>query len=110
MTDHEFCPYFQDAAELVGRRWVGAIVRALLPGPLRFSELERELPGVSARALAQRLRELEAAEVAVRAVVPGPPVRVAYELTERGRELEAVVEALEAWAHDWLAPAEHAHR
>lgn len=109
MIEREFCAYFQQAAELVGRRWVGAIVRALLAGPLRFSELERELAGVSARALAQRLRELEAAAVVARAVEPGPPVRVVYELTARGRELEPAVEALEAWAHEWLAPAGHAH-
>ncbi|HEY7206966.1 MAG TPA: helix-turn-helix domain-containing protein [Gaiellaceae bacterium] len=109
MIDRDACPYFQEAAELVGRRWVGAIVRALLGGPLRFSELERELPGVSARALAQRLRELEAAAVVERRVDHGPPVRVAYELTPRGLELEPVVAGLEAWAHRWLAPAEHAH-
>jgi DNA-binding HxlR family transcriptional regulator len=102
LIEREFCPYFQEAAELLGRRWVGAIVRALLPGPLRFSELERELPGVSARALAQRLRELEAADVLRRDVDAGPPVRVGYELTERGRELEPAVEALERWAHRWL--------
>jgi DNA-binding HxlR family transcriptional regulator len=109
MSEREFCSYFQEAAELIGRRWCGAIVRALLAGPLRFSELERELPAVSARALAQRLRELEAAEVVARVVAPGPPVRVAYELTPRGRELEPIVEQLEAWAHQWLAPRGHAH-
>lgn len=105
----DFCPYFQEAAELVGRRWCGAIVRGLLGGPLRFSELERSVQSVSARALAQRLRELEQAGVVARRVAPGPPVRVSYELTARGRELEPVVTELERWAHAWLAPAEHAH-
>ena len=105
----DFCPYFQEAAELVGRRWCGAIVRGLLDGPLRFSELERAVPSVSARALAQRLRELESAGVVARRVDPGPPVRVSYELTAKGRDLEAVVVRLEEWAHAWLAPAGHAH-
>ena len=105
----DFCPYFQQAAELVGRRWCGAIVRGLLDGPLRFSELERSVESVSARALAQRLRELEQAGVVARQVSSGPPVRVSYELTEKGRELEPVVGELERWAHAWLAPAEHAH-
>lgn len=105
----DFCPYFQEAAELVGRRWCGAIVRGLLGGPLRFSELERSVRSVSARALAQRLRELEQAGVVARRVAPGPPVRVSYELTAKGRELEPVVTELERWAHAWLAPAEHAH-
>lgn len=105
----DFCPYFQEAAELVGRRWCGAIVRGLLDGPLRFSELERSVESVSARALAQRLRELEQAGVVARRVDPGPPVRVSYELTEKGRGLEPVVARLEEWAHAWLAPAEHVH-
>lgn len=105
----DFCPYFQEAAELVGRRWCGAIVRALLDGPLRFSELERALPSVSARALAQRLRELEEAGVVGRLVDAGPPVRVSYELTAKGRDLEPVVARIEEWAHAWLAPPTHAH-
>lgn len=105
----EFCPYFQQAAELVGRRWCGAIVRGLLDGPRRFSELERAVESVSARALAQRLRELEQAGVVERVVDAGPPVRVSYALTERGRELEPVVAELERWAHAWLAPAGHTH-
>jgi DNA-binding HxlR family transcriptional regulator len=109
-VDVEFCPYFQDAVELIGRRWCGPITRSLLAGPFRFSELERALPGISARALTQRLRELEEAGVLARVVEPARPVRVTYELTSKGRALEQVVEAIEGWAHDWLAPAEHAHR
>jgi len=108
-VDPEFCAYFQDAVELIGRRWCGPITRSLLGGPLRFSELERALPGITARALTQRLRELEEAEVVARIVEPASPVRVTYELTPKGRALDEVVEAIEGWAHDWLAPAEHAH-
>jgi DNA-binding HxlR family transcriptional regulator len=108
-VDVEFCPYFQDAVELIGRRWCGAITRSLLGGPLRFSELERALPGISARALTQRLRELEDAGIVARVVEPASPVRVRYELTDKGRALDEAVEALESWAHDWLAPAAHSH-
>ena len=104
----DFCPYFQQAAELVGRRWCGAIVRALLDGPRRFSELERAVESVSARALAQRLRELEQAGIVERVVDPGPPVRVSYALTAKGRDLEPVVGRLEEWAHAWLAPSARA--
>ena len=107
--EQEFCPYFQQAVELVGRRWSGAITRALLPGPLRFSELERALPGVTGRALTSRLRELEAEGVLVREVEASSPVRVRYALTAKGRALEEVVGGVERWAHDWLAPADHAH-
>ncbi len=101
----EFCPYFQQAVELVGRRWTGAVLRSLLSGPLRFSEIERAVPEISARALTQRLRELEAAGLVVRGVDTGVPVRVSYALTKQGKALEGAVEQLERWAHDWLAPS-----
>jgi DNA-binding HxlR family transcriptional regulator len=100
----EFCPYFQRAVELLGRRWCGAIARALLGGPRRFSELERAIPDISGRALAQRLRELEGEGILERRVVPSIPVRVTYELTEKGRALDVVMDHLESWANEWLRP------
>lgn len=100
----DFCPYFQQAAELIGRRWTAAVLRALLPGPLRFSELERAVHAISARALAQRLRELEAAGLVARGVDTGIPVRVTYRLTKPGKALDGVLGRLERWAHEWLAP------
>jgi DNA-binding HxlR family transcriptional regulator len=96
-----FCPRFHEAVELIGRRWTGAIVRVLLGGPHRFSELAAAVPGISERLLAQRLRELEASGIVVRRVIPGPPVGVEYELTRVGHDLEAVVTAVAAWAHRW---------
>ena len=107
MSDRAFCPTFQQAVELVGRRWCGAIARALLDGPRRFSELERAIPEISGRALTQRLRELEAEGVVAREVEPTSPVRVTYALTEKGRGLEEVVTAVERWAHAW-APVDAA--
>jgi DNA-binding HxlR family transcriptional regulator len=101
----DFCPRFQQAVELVGRRWCGAIARALLDGPLRVSELERAIPEISARALTQRLRELEAAGVVERVVEASSPVRVSYALSEKGRALEEVVTGLERWADDWVPAA-----
>src|SRR4029077_2770524 len=90
----EFSPSSQPAVELVGRRWCGAIARSLLDGPRRFSELERAIPDISAPALTQLLRELEAGRVVERVVETTRPVRVTYELTEKGRGLEEVVTAL----------------
>jgi DNA-binding HxlR family transcriptional regulator len=101
-VSRDFCPRFQHAVELVGRRWCGAIARALLDGPLRFSELERAIPEISARALTQRLRELESEGVVERQVETTSPVRVSYALTEKGRALEEVVTGLERWADDWV--------
>ena len=70
--------------------------------PHRFSELSGTVPGVSERLLAERLRELEAARVVVRRVLPGPPVRVEYELTEAGGDLNAAIGALADWARKWI--------
>jgi DNA-binding HxlR family transcriptional regulator len=99
-----YCPKFQETVELIGRRWTGAVLRALLAGPLRFSQLERAVPAISARALVQRLREIGEAGLVERGVETGTPIHVTYTLTEKGRSLEDVVKHLEHWAHRWLVP------
>ena len=99
-----FCPRFHRAIELVGRRWTGAIVRSLLGGRRRFSELVEAVPGISDRLLAARLRELEREGVVSRVVDPGTPVRVDYELTKSGTELEATIRMMSAWAERWIQP------
>ena len=99
MNGEDFCLEFQQAVELIGRRWCGTIARALLPGPRRFTELRRAIPDISDRALSQRLRELEAEGVVIRRVSTGPPVKVAYELSSKGRDLEHVIDGVERWAH-----------
>lgn len=99
----EFCPHFQKAIELVGRRWSGSILRALLDGPLRFSEIAARIPEISDRSLSLRLKELESEMLLVRRVEATQPVSVGYELTERGRDLEAAVAAVEDWAERWIA-------
>ena len=104
-----FCPRFHHAVELIGRRWTGAIVRALCGGRLRFNELLSIVPGLSDRLLTERLRELEREHIVSRVVVTGPPVRVQYSLTERGIELEPIIRALGEWAEVHVsAPAEGA--
>jgi DNA-binding HxlR family transcriptional regulator len=97
-----FCPRFHRAVELIGRRWSGAIVRALCDGPKRFNEVLALVPGLSDRLLTERLRELEGEEILVRRVEAGPPVRVHYELTARGRDLRPVLESIGVWAERWL--------
>jgi len=103
------CPFFHEAVELVGKRWNGAIVHALLSGPLRFSALAHSVPQISDRLLSMRLRELEQAGIVARQVHDGSPVRVEYALTDKGRALEPTVRALRAWAREWLK-SEHAPR
>ncbi len=97
-----FCPRYHHAMELIGRRWTGAILRVLINGPQRFNALLAEVPGLSDRLLSERLRELEAEGLVARHVLPGPPVKVEYELTERGHDLEQVIRAISAWAEKWL--------
>jgi DNA-binding HxlR family transcriptional regulator len=98
----DFCPRYHHAMELIGRRWTGAILRVLINGPHRFNELLATVPGLSDRLLSERLRELEMEGLVRREVLPGPPVRVEYELTERGHDLEAVIRAISSWAEKWL--------
>ena len=99
-----FCPYYHQAIELVGARWSGAIIRAMLTGISRFSELGDAIPGVSDRMLSERLKELEAQGIILREVTPSTPVRIEYRLTEKGLALASVVESVSAWATEWLAP------
>jgi DNA-binding HxlR family transcriptional regulator len=106
MTDHDlgpFCPHYHRAVELIGGRWTGAVLRALLSGVKRFTDLTETIPGLSDRMLSQRLKELEAEGIVVRTVIPETPVRVEYSLTEKGRALQAAVEAVSGWADRWLA-------
>jgi DNA-binding HxlR family transcriptional regulator len=102
--DGAFCPVFHRAVELIGRRWTGAIVRALLVGINRFSDLAESIPELSDRMLSERLKELEAEGIVARTVIPETPVRIEYRLTEKGRALEPVLDAIGAWAGDWVAP------
>jgi DNA-binding HxlR family transcriptional regulator len=99
------CPYYHQAVELVGKRWTGAIVGALMNSPRRFSEISSAIPQISDRLLSSRLRELEAEGIVARQVLPGAPVRVQYALTEKGRALEPAVSALGSWARQWLRPS-----
>jgi len=98
-----FCPVYHRAVELIGRRWTGAILRALLAGVNRFSDLAATVPGMSDRMLSERLKELEAEGVLVRKVIPETPVRIEYELTAKGRALQGVIEAVSDWAGRWHA-------
>ena len=99
-----FCPVFHRAVELIGRRWTGAIVRALLAGVCRFSDLTESIPELSDRMLSERLKELEAEGIVTRTVIPETPVRIEYRLTAKGRALEPVLDAIGAWAGDWVIP------
>jgi len=85
------------ALDVVGERWALLVVRELLLGPQRFSDLRRALPRASSNMVADRLRELEGHGVVGRRTLPPPAGSTVYELTPWGRELEPVVLALGGW-------------
>jgi DNA-binding HxlR family transcriptional regulator len=97
-----FCPRYHSAVELIGRRWTGAIIRALMAGRTRFNEIAAQVPGISGRLLSERLRELEEHGIVARIVETGPPVKIEYALTKSGTELDATVRALAGWAERWM--------
>lgn len=86
------------ALELIGERWALLIVRELVPGPKRFSDLKGALPGISTNILTTRLAELEAGHVVVRRRLLPPAGSQVYELTEWGAELEPLIRDLGRWA------------
>jgi len=96
------CPRFHKAIELIGSRWTGAVLRLLMNGRARFAELRDAIPDISDRMLSERLRILEEEGLIERHVLPEPPIKVEYELTQMGRELNKSLEAVGSWAEKWL--------
>ena len=84
--------------ELVGERWALLVMRELMLGPKRFTDLRADLPGISANVLTQRLEGLEASGLVVRRRLPPPVSAQVYELTPWGYEAEPIVQTLGRWA------------
>ena len=101
MQDTTFCPQFHRAVELIGRRWTGVIVRALMGGAVRFSDISGAVPGLSDRLLSERLKELEAEGIVRRSVYPETPVRIEYTLTDKGLALSQAIGEIATWAERW---------
>jgi len=93
----QFCPLAQ-AAQVLCERWTLLVVRELLAGSTRFSELQRGVPAMSPTLLSSRLKGLEAAGVLA---IDGPRAARRYRLTPAGEELRGVVELMGAWGHRW---------
>ena len=87
--------------EIIGRRWTGAIIRSMLTGASRYSEIVAAVPGLSDRLLSERLKELENEGIVERTVTPSTPVRIEYTLTDKGRALGSVVREVANWADRW---------
>ena len=99
----QYCP-IAHALDLVGERWSLLVVRELLHGPLRYSDLHERLPGCGTNVLAARLKRLEAGGVVHRHKLPPPAASTVYELTEYGRGLRRTVQELARWGVRSLGP------
>ncbi len=99
------CPKVEKAMQLLGKRWTGLVIKQLLNGPQRFSEIKAGFP-ISGKLLTERLKELEDEGLITRKVYAQVPVRVEYKLTQKGLALQAVVREIEHWAQDWLVTEE----
>jgi DNA-binding HxlR family transcriptional regulator len=100
MDERQYCPTV-DAMQMLTKRWTVLLVKKLLEGPQRFSEMEGSLY-ISGRILSERLRELEMEELVTRHVYPDIPVRVEYELTDKGRAMKPIIQEIEKWAQAWV--------
>jgi DNA-binding HxlR family transcriptional regulator len=100
---NQYCP-IAHALELVGERWALLIVRELVNGPRRYTDLAAQLPRIGTNILAGRLRDLEAAGVVRKHRLPPPAASQVYELTEYGHGLKPVLHALAHWGARSLGP------
>ncbi len=96
-TVHSHCRAFQRALDVLGRPWNALLLNVLQAGPLRYSQLSAAARGPGDKVLSARLKELETHGLVDRHVAVGPPVRVTYELTGRGRSFGEVAIAIERW-------------
>jgi DNA-binding HxlR family transcriptional regulator len=98
----QMCPKYESAIAILGKRWTGLIIRILLKGPVRFKDIREIVPQMSDKMLSERLKELEEQGIIARKVYPEMPVRIEYELTQKGADLRQVIESIESWSHQWL--------
>ncbi len=96
------CPIHR-TLEIIGKRWTLLVVRDLIDGEKRFSELMRSLQGVTPKMLSQRLNELEGFGIVKRAEFAEVPPRVEYSLTEKGMDLKRLIDDMSVFGGKWLS-------
>jgi DNA-binding HxlR family transcriptional regulator len=102
-TYEQYCPVAH-ALDLIGERWAMLVVRELLHGPKRYTDLAEHLPGIGTNVLASRLRDLEECGIIVKRTLPPPAASRVYELTDYGRELKPAMRELALWGARSLGP------
>ncbi|HNV47751.1 MAG TPA: helix-turn-helix domain-containing protein [Spirochaetota bacterium] len=101
VKQNNVCPLFEAAFDILGKKWTGLILRVLSDGPKRFGDLSGTICNMSDRMLIERLKELEAMNVVSRKVYDEIPVRIEYELTEKGKAFKPVLDEIQKWASEW---------
>jgi DNA-binding HxlR family transcriptional regulator len=94
------------SADIIGAKWTALLIYDLAAGTCRFRELEQSCAGISSRTLAERLRALQKAGIVRRHSYPESPPRVEYELTDKGRDLVPILEAMTDFGRSWLVAAD----
>ncbi|GBF73270.1 HxlR family transcriptional regulator [Paenibacillus sp. 598K] len=102
MDYSKMCPKYESAAEILCKKWTGLIIRVLLDGPKRFKEMKEQIPDMSDKMLTDRMKELESMDIVKRTVYPEMPVRIEYELTDKGKDLEPVIRSIQGWGEHWM--------
>ncbi|WP_335872405.1 winged helix-turn-helix transcriptional regulator [Bacillus sp. 2205SS5-2] len=96
------CPKYEEAFTLLGKRWNGLLIRVLFSGPFRFKDINDKIPLISEKVLSDRLKELEEKKIINRTVTLEVPIKIQYELTEKGESLRPVLDEVQKWADDWI--------
>ncbi len=102
MAYEHMCPRYKWTMDLLGKRWTGLILRALVDRPRRFAQIASYIGDISDRLLSERLKELEEVGVIERIVHADRPVAVEYVLTPKGADLKGIIEAVQKWADSWV--------
>jgi DNA-binding HxlR family transcriptional regulator len=98
---NELCPKVESSLNMLGKKWVGLIIYTLMSGPKKFSDMEKFIPGLSSRLLNERLKELEKLGVIKKTIYSESAIRIEYELTRKGLDLESTFKNIGEWADKW---------
>ncbi|MFZ4860999.1 winged helix-turn-helix transcriptional regulator [Sphingobacterium sp. Mn56C] len=92
----------EDVLDILGGKWAMSIIYVLYEGKMRFKEIERAVPNINTRMLVKELKNMEANKILTRKVFATVPATVEYELTEKGRKLQPIINDLIEWGHEFI--------
>lgn len=102
MAITRICNKYKSAFNILGKKWTGLILRVLQEGPMKFTYISNLIPEMSDKMLGERFRELETQGLITRKVYSTIPVRIEYELTDKGKGLKPALDEIQKWAETWI--------